>query len=67
MCLKGFWFSLGCTITWFVLLPAFIVGCASALIFYAVIAELTASLMGNTKDPIDASAAREMARRICLG
>jgi len=67
MCLKGFWFSLGCTISWFVFLPAFIVGCASALLSYAMIAELTASLLGNAKDSIDASAAREMARLICLG
>ena len=64
---KTILFSLGCVVAWFVLLPLLVIGGAITLFAYATFAELGALLLGTSHKPLDTSAAREMARRLCGG
>jgi len=66
MSLKAIFFSLGCIIVWFVLLPVLVVCGGIALFSYAVFAELGALLTGEHGKTLETSAAREIARRMCL-
>lgn len=59
-------FWMACAVAWFVLLPVLVVGGGIALFLYALLAELREVLFGNEKKPPDLSAAREIARDICL-
>jgi hypothetical protein len=67
MSAKAVFFSLGCLIAWFVLLPVVVIGGGAALFAYAVFAELGAFLAGIPSKTLDTAAAREMARSICPG
>ena len=60
-------FYLVCAVTWFVLLPLLIVGGTIALVSYAVFSELKENVFGQTAKALDNAAARETARRVCLG
>jgi hypothetical protein len=62
---KTFLFSIGCLIAWFVLLPVLVIGGGMALLVHAVFGELIAVVTGNADLSGDASAAREIARRMC--
>jgi len=67
MSIKDVTFYLVCAVTWFILLPLFLVGGTIALVSYAVFSELREYLLGRTVKVLDNAAAREMARRMCLG
>ena len=67
MSFKDVMFSLVCAATWFILLPLLVVGGTIALFSYAVFSELREYLLGRTAKALDNAAAREMARRMCLG
>jgi hypothetical protein len=67
MSLKDIVFYLVCAATWFILLPLLVVGGTVALVSYAVCSELKENFLGRTAKALDKSAAREMARRMCLG
>lgn len=65
MSLKDIVFYAVCTVTWFVLLPALVIG--GALTFVAsACSELRELLFGRRTPVPDESTAREMARRVCL-
>jgi hypothetical protein len=65
MSLKAVSFSVGCLLSWLVL-PMLVLGGGLALLTYAVFAEISAFVMGRD-NAIKPSAAREMARRLCVG
>jgi hypothetical protein len=67
MSLKAILLSLGCVLAWFVLLPVLVIGGGAALFVYAVCAELSGFLLGSSSQSLDASVAREIARRLCGG
>ena len=69
MSFKDVMFYLVCAATWFILLPLFLVGGTIALISYAAFSELRENLPGRTAKAIesDNAAAREIARRLCIG
>ena len=67
MSLKDIVFYLVCAATWFFLLPLLVVGGTIALVGYAVFSELREIVLGRTAKALDTTAAREMARRMCLG
>ena len=67
MSFKDVVFYLVCAATWFIFLPLLIVGGAIALLSYAVFSELRENILGRTVKALDKTAAREMARRVCLG
>lgn len=67
MFIKAILFPLGCILAWFILLPLLMIGGGLALLAYAVFAELAAIATGKTSKRLDASTAREMARRLCSG
>lgn len=67
MSAKAVFFSFGCLIAWFVLLPVLVIGGGLALFSYAVFAELGAFLAGIPSTTLDTTTARQMARRICPG
>jgi hypothetical protein len=67
MSFKVVTFYLVCAATWFILLPLLLVGGTIALVSYAVFSELREYLLGRTAKALDNAAAREMARRMCLG
>jgi len=67
MSFKDVIFYLVCATTWFILLPLFLVVGTIALVGYAVLSELREYLLGRTVKVLDNAAAREMARRMCLG
>jgi hypothetical protein len=67
MSFKDVVFYLVCAATWFVLLPLLVVGGTIALVSYAVFSELREIILGRTAIALDKTAAREMARRMCLG
>jgi hypothetical protein len=67
MSFKDVVFYLVCAATWFVLLPLLVVGGTIALVSYAVFSELREIILGRTAKALDITAAREMARRMCLG
>ena len=51
----------------FVVLPLFVIGVGLTLFLYALVAVLGESWIGSSHTPLDSSAAREVARRMCLG
>jgi hypothetical protein len=67
MWFKAVAFYLICAATWFVLLPMLVVGGTIALVSYAVFSELKDNILGGTAKALDKTAARETARRMCLG
>jgi len=67
MSFKDVIFYLVCATTWFILLPLFLVVGTIALVGYAVLSELREYLLGRTAKALDNVAARETARRMCLG
>jgi hypothetical protein len=67
MSIKDVMFYLVCATTWFILLPLLLVGGTITLVSYAVFSELREYLLGRTAKVLDNAAAREMARRMCLG
>jgi hypothetical protein len=67
MSFKDVMFYLVCAATWFILLPLFLVGGTIVLVSYAVFSELREYLLGRTVKALDKTAARETARRVCLG
>jgi hypothetical protein len=67
MSLKAIFFTLGCLVAWFVLLPLLLVAGGTALFAYAIFAELGSFLTGAPSKSLDKSAAREIARRMCGG
>jgi hypothetical protein len=67
MSFKDVVFYLVCAATWLILLPLFVVGGTIALVSYAVFSELTEIVIGRTAKAVDKTAAREIARRMCLG
>jgi hypothetical protein len=66
MSFKDVRFYLVCAATWIILLPL-VVGGAIALLGYAVFSELKENILGRTAKTLDRTAAREMARRMCIG
>ena len=67
MSFKDAMFYLVCAVTWFILLPLCLVGGTIALIGDAVFSELREHLAGRPVKAVDNAAAREMARRVCIG
>ena len=67
MSLKAILFALGCLVAWFVLLPLLLIVGGTALFTYAIFAEIGAFLVGNPGKSLDASVARDIARRTCGG
>jgi hypothetical protein len=67
MSYKDIVFYLVCAAAWFVLLPLFVVCGTIALVGYAVFSELRESFLGRRAKVLDKAAARELARRLCLG
>ena len=67
MSLKAILFTMGCLVAWFVLLPLMLIAGGATLLAYAIFAELAAFLTGHRSNTLDASAAREIARRMCSG
>jgi hypothetical protein len=67
MSYKDIVFYLVCAAAWFVLLPLFVVGGTITLVSCAVFSELRESFLGRRAKVLDKAAAREMARRLCLG
>ena len=67
MSFKDVIFYLVCAATWFILLPLLLIGGTVALVSYAVFSELREYLLGRTAKALDNVAARETARRMCLG
>jgi hypothetical protein len=65
MSLKDAVFYAVCTVTWFILLPALLVGAAITFVASAC-SELRDLWFGRRTPPPDESTAREMARRMCL-
>jgi hypothetical protein len=66
MSFKDVMFYLVCAATWFILLPLVLVG-GTSLVSYAVFSELREYFLGRTAKALDNAAAREVARRMCLG
>jgi hypothetical protein len=67
MSCKDIVFYLVCVTAWFVLLPLLVVGGTIALVGYALFSELRENFLGRRAKVLDKAAAREMARRLCLG
>jgi hypothetical protein len=67
MSFKDIVFYLVCAATWFILMPVFLIGGTIALVSYAVFSELRENIVGHRAQALDNAAAREMARRMCLG
>jgi hypothetical protein len=54
-------------VAWFLILPIFAIGGGAILFVYAAMSELGALLTGSAENSLDPTAARKIARRICLG
>ena len=67
MSCKDIVFYLVCVTAWFVLLPLLVVGGTITLVGYAHFSELRENFLGRRAKVLDKAAAREMARRLCLG
>ena len=67
MSFKDAAFYLVCAATWFIILPLMLVGGTIALVSYAVFSELKENMVGSTVKALDKAAARETARRLCVG
>lgn len=66
MSFKSVIFFVGCGIAWLVFLPMLVVGGGVALLIYALGAEIVELVTGQRRQP-EASAVRELARRLCVG
>jgi hypothetical protein len=64
--LRSVVFYAGCAATWLVVLPVLAVAGFIALVGYAVISYIGDFFFGHGKAPLETSAAREIARRVCL-
>ncbi len=67
MSFKDAVFYLVCAATWFIVLPLLVLAGGIALVSYAVFSELREFILGRTAKALDNAAAREVARRMCLG
>jgi hypothetical protein len=67
MSFKDVVFYLVCAATWFIVLPLLVLAGGIALVSYAVFSELREFILGRTAKAVDNAAAREVARRMCLG
>jgi hypothetical protein len=68
MSFKDVVFYLVCAATWFIVLPLLVLAGGIALVSYAVFSELREFILGRTAKALDNhAAAREVARRMCLG
>jgi len=67
MSFKDVVFYLVCATTWFIVLPLLVLAGGIALVSYAVFSELREFILGRTAKALDNAAAREVARRMCLG
>jgi hypothetical protein len=67
MWFKDVAFYVVCAATWFILMPALLIGGTIALLSYAVFSEVRENILGRRTQALDNTAAREMARRMCLG
>ena len=67
MSAKDVVFYLICALTWCVLLPVLLVVGALGMLCYAACAELADVLFGRSERTLDHAAAREIARRLCVG
>jgi hypothetical protein len=67
MSFKDVVFYLVCAATWFIIMPTLLIGGTIALLSYAVFWEVRESILGRRAQALDNAAAREMARRMCLG
>ncbi len=67
MSFKQVIFYIVCALTWLLLLPVCLAGGAIALLSYALVSELGELFAGGTRNAVDSSTAREIARRVCLG
>jgi hypothetical protein len=66
MSIKAIFYSFGCLLAWFVLLPAMVIGGGAALLAYAIAAESGKWLFGRGEASLDAAKARAIAHRMCL-
>jgi hypothetical protein len=66
MSIRKIVFCVGCVIAWFILLPLFLVSGGLSLLAYALFGEISEVVIGRRKTAMDANAAREIARRLCL-
>ena len=67
MSFKDVVFYLVCAATWFIVLPLLVLAGGIALVSYAVFSELRENILGRTAKALDNAAARETARRLCIG
>jgi hypothetical protein len=67
MLLKTLFSSVGCVLAWFLLLPVLAIIGGAGLFLFATLAEIAALFTGKPAKSLDPSAAREIARRICMG
>lgn len=67
MSFKDMAFYVVCAAAWFILLPLFVVCGTTVLVSYALFSELRENLLGRTAKVLDKAAAREVARRLCVG
>ena len=67
MSYKDIVFYLMCVAAWCILLPLLVVGGTITLVSYALFSELRENFLGRRAKVLDKAAAREMARRLCLG
>jgi hypothetical protein len=66
MTLRNVVFYAGCTATWLVVLPVLAATGFMALVAYAVVSHIADFVFDRGKEPLDASTAREIARRLCV-
>ena len=67
MSFKDMAFYVVCAAAWFILLPLFLVCGTTVLLSYALFSELRENVLGRTAKVLDKAAAREVARRLCVG
>ncbi len=64
--LRNVVFYSGCAATWLVVLPVLAAAGFILLVGYAVVSYIGDFFFGHGNQPLDAGAAREIARRVCL-
>lgn len=67
MSVKDAGFVVLCGVTWFVIMPLFLIGGTLALLAYALFSEINECLFSAPSQSIDRTRAREIARRVCIG
>jgi siroheme synthase len=67
MLARAIFVGAGCLAAWLIVLPALAVLGGAALFMYASLAEISNLALGRRPRPIDRSAIRSTARRICDG